>query len=293
MEEIVPGIFVETSYSPYNLGLITINDATIAVDLPPRPSHAREWLAKARNVVGPVRYVVLTNASPERQVGAAICNAPIIAAEATLETLAAQDDRAWRELLHTVAKHYPDEVDDIMALNPHHVTIAFNQNFMMHHHTLPLKFETVSGAEPGSLWLTVPEHNLLFAGDTVAVDEPPPLERTINSKAWLNALGYLTKRSKIYHVVPGRGKAPILRGEIEQQREFLRIMRRTARTLARRQHLDINYTQPARDLGQTFFNRSGQKAVVRIKQGLERFVSEILVMEQQPPAVDMETDQAI
>jgi len=146
---------------------------------------------------------------------------------------------------------------------------------MMHHRTPPLTLETVEGAEPGSLWLTVPGHHLLFAGDTVAVDEPPPLERTADSKAWLNSLGHLAKRSKIYQIVPGRGKAPILRGDVEQQREFLRVMRRTARTLAHKRQNNVNYTQPAQDLGQIFFNQSGQKAVKRIRHGLERLVLEI------------------
>jgi glyoxylase-like metal-dependent hydrolase (beta-lactamase superfamily II) len=292
MEEIVPGIFVETAYPPYNLALIAIDDCAIAVDMPPCPSHAQEWRLHAQEVAGPIRYVVLTNASPERQVGAATCKIPIIATEDTLHAIAMQDDRAWRELLHTVAKNYPEEADAIMSLSSHRVTISFNKHFMMHHRTPPLKFETVVGAEPGSMWLTVPGHHLLFAGDTVALDEPPPLERIADSKAWLNALGHLVKRSKIYQIVPGRGKAPILRGEVEQQREFIRIMRRTARLLARKKHMEINYTQPARDLGQTFFNRSGQKAVARIKQGLERFVNEVLVMEQSLETVDVEQDVA-
>ena len=43
MQEIAPGIFVESAYPPYNLGLIVTERGPIVIDMPPRPSYAWAW----------------------------------------------------------------------------------------------------------------------------------------------------------------------------------------------------------------------------------------------------------
>ena len=53
----------------------------------------------------------------------------------------------------------------------------------------------------------------------------------------------------------------------------MRVMRRTARSLAGNNNFRL--IQWAQDLGQTFYNAQGQKAVRRIRIGLEHLVAEI------------------
>jgi len=288
MRKIAPNIFVETRFPPYNLGLITSDGYAIAIDMPPRPSHAQRWCDKIQATIGPIRYLVLTDGSPERQIGAALCRRPLITTETILRQLNAYEDRVWRDLVHSVATQYADEASTIHALTPYRTALAFQGHLQLHTHTALLQFETTVGTAPGALWLTIPERHLLFAGDSVSVDALPPLTNITASKAWLKALDQLIQRNHIHHVVPGRGKAPILRGEIEQQREFLQVLRRTAYTLARHRQANISCATAAQDLGQTFFNQMGQKAVKRIKQGLIHFVAEI--QEAQRLAEDMERD---
>ncbi len=275
MKEIAPNIWVEYKYPPYNLVLIGVDKGAVVVDLPPRPSHTQQWLEEAKAKTGTIKYIVLTNASPERQVAAALCDIPIIAAEATLRAIAGRDERAWRELMQKVTAPYPEEAETLPDLSPHRVTLSFNRSFMMHATTPPMAFETVAGAKPGSLWLTIPEQHLLFAGDTVIVEEPPCLAGVTDINAWRHTLKQLSNRRKIHEIVPGRGTAPILRGDIEQQREFLRVLSQTAQTLADIPREAINFTEPAQDLGQAFFNPAGQKAVKRIRHELECLVEKI------------------
>jgi len=286
MQEIAPGIYVESNYPPYNLGLITTEDGPIVVDIPPRPSHAWAWRHQVEEIAGSPRYAVITDGSPERQIAAALWNVPIIAAAETLRTITAYDERGWRDRLHAFVALYPTEAEVMAKVKPHRPTIAFDEQFMLYS-TPSLYFETVHGAALGSLWLTIPERNLLFAGDTVVVNEPPPLAHTSDSKAWLNTLTVLSHRATVRQIVPGRGPALILRQRIEPQREFLRVMRRTARTLAHRGQDGLRITQSAEDLGQVFFNALGQKAVRSIRSGLERLIEEILAV--QVPPSDEET----
>lgn len=273
MQEIVPGIFVESAYPPYNLGLIVTDHGSIVIDIPPRPSHAWAWQQQVEEIAGKPRYAVLTDASLERQIAASLWNTPIIAGEVMLRALTAYDERGWREMLQVYVAQHPEEADDVIRLRPHLPTLACDKHFMLHYRTPPLEFESVAGGAPGSLWVIIPEYSLFFAGDTIIVDEPVLLERTPDSKAWLNTLSNLARRTTVRHIVPGRGKAPIQHNDIETQREFIRVMRRTARTLAG--HNNFRLIQCAQDLGQTFFNAQGQKAVKRIRSGLEYLVAEI------------------
>lgn len=288
MQEIAPGIYVESNYPPYNLALITTDRGPIVVDIPPRPSHAWAWQHQVEEIAGTPRYAVITDASPERQVAAALWDVPIIASAATLRTIATYDERSWRDVIQPFVALYPAEAGEIAAVKPHRPTLAFDGRFLLHDRTPPIEFEVVSGSATGCLWLTIPEHNLLFAGDTVVVNEPAPLTYTPDSKAWLNTLGTLAHRATIRRIVPGRGKAIIYRQEIEPLREFLRVMRRTARTLVHRSQNGLRLSQSAQDLGQVFFNSQGQNAVRRIKTGLERLIEEILEAQVPPPDVEGE-----
>lgn len=273
MQEIAPGIFIESNYPPYNLGLIVTDHGPIVIDIPPRPSHAWAWQQQVAEIAGAPHYTVLTDASLERQIAAALWPTPIIAAEAMQQALAAYDDRSWREMLQAYVAQHPEEAEDVIRLRPHLPTLGCNKHFLLYYRAPPLEFEVIAGGAPGSLWLIAPDHNLLFAGDTIITEEPALLERTPDSKAWLNTLSTLARRATIRQIVPGRGKAPIPHSDIEAQREFMRVMRRTARTLANSNA--VRLAQCAQDLGQTFYNAKGQKAVKRIKAGLEHLIAEI------------------
>jgi glyoxylase-like metal-dependent hydrolase (beta-lactamase superfamily II) len=276
MKEIAPGIFVESSYPPYNLVLIATSQGGIAVDLPPNPVHALNWLEQARATVSPLRYVVMTDAKRERQLATASCTLPIIATTATLQAMAIySEERARREFTEALALHYPEEVAGLDRLLPHKPAIAFDDSFTFHAEGRTVRFESIKSAAPGSLWLLVTDQGLLIAGDTVVHDTVPSLAFTANSKAWLDTLATLSHRHAVKAIVPGRGGPMITNGDIEPQREFMRVMRRAARTLLRKGANGLSLAQTAQELGQTFFNRQGQKAVKEIRAGLEHLIEEL------------------
>ncbi len=288
MQEIVPGIFVETTYPPYNLALISLDEGALLVNAPPRPSHAEAWLIQAQEHAHPLRYLVLTDAAPERLIGAAACDMPIIAGETTLRILARKTDREWHELTQAMAHRYPDEAAAINNLKQPQVTLACDEALTLYHRTPPLRFVELPGTTPGAIAIKVEEHQVLFTGDVVTIDAPLPLEYAVDSKAWLNLLGDLAFDTDIQRIAPGRGQAVILRGEIEQVREFLRVMRRISRTLERSAE-EIGYKKHAQDLGQAFYNRGGQQAVKWIQRGLKRLVEEIILSQAREEAESEES----
>lgn len=274
MQEIAPGVLVETGYPPYNVALIAGDHAAVAIDWPVCPSQAQQWRRTAEAAVGPLHYVILTDAGPERQVAAAQSGLPLIGSEATQRAFAEHDERTWHELLQEVGKQYMEEASSLYKLALPHVTLTFDRTLWLYRYSAALCLESVAGVAPGALWIALPERRLLFAGDSVTVSEPPPLTSVPDFKAWLEALIQLENRPQVYQIVPGRGAAPVLKGELEQQREFLHTLRHTALRLSHAKGGGHSYTQPAQDLGQMFFNQAGQKATQRIRRGLERLVAE-------------------
>jgi len=276
LKEITPGIFVESAFPPYNLVLIETDNAVVVVDIPPHPADAMNWLEQVRAHAGHVDFLVLTDASPERQMAAMLWDVPIIASEVTYQAMALYDDeRSRRDLLQRFMVRYPEASQFTAQFKPRKPTIAFNTRFLLHNRTPPIQFEVVDGAAPGSLWLILPDLGLLIAGDTVIVDDVPPFENIADSKAWLDTLASLSRRHAITKIVTGRGSAPVQRGEIELQREFLRVMRRTARRVDHGSNRSGSVNEIAQDLGQVFFNSRGQRAVKRIKLGIEKLVAEL------------------
>jgi glyoxylase-like metal-dependent hydrolase (beta-lactamase superfamily II) len=289
MEEVAPGIFIESGYPPYNLGLIDLDDGALVVDIPPRSSHAQAWLEQVQAAVGTVRYVVLTDAQIERLVAAALWNIPVIASEAALRTVAKFEERDWRDLLQATEERYPEDADLLDDVKPNPPKFAFSRRFKFHRTTPPFVFEGVAGAAPGSITLFVPEHKLLFAGDTVSISEPPPMHLAPDFDAWLASLEALAERTDVRHIVPGRGDAPVLRGELATQLEFMRVVQETAQALAEGSGSE-GVSKAARELGQAFFNQMGKQAVKRLQSGLEYLIQD-LRGDLMPPA-DKEEEEA-
>ena len=276
MKEIFPGIFLETAYPPYNLVLIDTVRGAVAVDIPPRPVHAVNWLEQARSALGSIRYAIMTDASPERQMATAFWDVPIIATEKTLRLMEAYDeDRERRAFVEDLTARYEDELSLVENVEPRKPTLAFDEELRLYTDGGYVSLSTIEGgAAPGSLWVFLRDQGVLITGDTVAIEEAPPLNLTPDSKAWLNTLGVLAHRRSVDHIIPGRGPAPMTREDIEPQRELLRVLRRSARKLVRGT-ADLSLAETAEQLGERFFSEQGQIAVKRLHTGLEHLVAEV------------------
>jgi glyoxylase-like metal-dependent hydrolase (beta-lactamase superfamily II) len=286
MEEIIPGIFIEDRYAPYNVGLVALDEGALVVDVPPHPENARQWLREVQQTAGAIRYLILTDAQLPRIIGASLWRVPIVASAATARYINALEEEGWKELVPQIQETYGDEADDLSDLMPRPVRIAGEHKLWLHRRTPALEVEAVNGAALGSLWLHIPDQNVLFVGDTVAFDTPPLLSQTPDSKAWLDTLSRLAHLKTVQRIVPGRGANVILRSELEVQREFMRVARRSARKLARKPAPGEGLSKEARELQQAFFPKikKSSPAMQRIREGLEHLVQEL----QQPEAAEEE-----
>ncbi|MBN1487516.1 MAG: hypothetical protein JW981_07735 [Anaerolineae bacterium] len=253
MQEIAPGVFVETSYTPYNLGLITTAKGTLAIDIPPHPADAKAWRAEAEATAGPIRYVILTNAIPQRLVAAAHWNIPLIAQEHTARLLSNKNDKAWGELLQVVGEQRPEDTGVFSTTKRHRVTIAFQQHLLLHHRSPAIELHAVSSISPGSLYINIPGENLMFAGDIVASGEVPVLAKDVDIDNWGKYLAELSDRRDLHYIIPGRGRAAIRPGEIEEQKEFFNVTQQSARHIIKQGSTESGIGQAAQELVKIFF----------------------------------------
>ncbi len=271
MQEIAPNTYLESRFPPYNLGAIVTEAGVIVVDAPPCPSHASAWMEELRDMWDEPRFLVLTDAQPERLVGAALCQVPIIAAKATADCLATFDEKTWPEMLHSVGQAFPDEVEALASLQTHRPTLAIHNTLRLHYTSPPLTFQLLHGSAVSSLMLYDPEHKVLFAGDTVVVGQPPDLQYTPDFGAWLKTLATLARQKDLKWIVPGRGPGPIPRGDLEVQQEFMRDLEHVAGRLARKSDISEGLAQATTDLQQAFYPHASRGSAIHktLRQDLE------------------------
>ena len=275
MQEIAPNTYMESRFLPYNVGVIVTERGVIAIDAPPRPSHAREWLAELADTWGRPRFLVLTDAQPERLVAAALWQVPLIAAPTTAQHIAALDEKTWPELWRHVGQAFPEELEALHTLLPRRPTLIAAATLHLHYTTSPLTFELLNGSAPGSLALFSSTHKVLFAGDTVITEQPPALLHTPDFEAWQKTLSALEKRKDLRWIVPGRGSAPIPRGDLEAQREYMRTLEHTAARLARKPDTGEGLSQVVNDLQQAFYPHAPRGSIIykTLRQGLEQLIA--------------------
>ncbi len=288
MQEIAPGIFVETQYAPYNLGVIALSDGTvIAVDAPPDSKRSQEWrkLVESRN--GPLRYLVLSDASEEKLVSAALWrDVPLIITAEAHAALEGLIEEGWRELVQRVKLRYLDSAQE--SLKPPVPMLIFNHKVQFHYREGPLLLSKGPGLILGDLTIFEEPSGVLFAGDAVAITEPSPALATADYRDWAAYLDELSGRAEVRRIIPGRGAAPIFRAELEQQRELMRILQQTARKLVQD---DSQLGARARDLGQIFFNRAGNQATKCLKQALEHLLAELTLPERDFISTEVESEE--
>ncbi|HIE39495.1 MAG TPA: MBL fold metallo-hydrolase [Anaerolineales bacterium] len=205
MEEIAPGVYVSSFYPGINVGLIVTDGGPIMVDSPPLPDDARAWRERAEEVAGgPIRYVVLTDHHPDRLIGAGWPGAPVVAGRGAFRRLREGGESLWRAVVEEWVRRRPgaEGLADARPVLPE-VIVAGRVSL---HGSVPVVVESVPGAAPGSVWVRLPEQEVLFAGDTVVVGAHPFLAEAPDTRAWLETLVDLRRPwFPARLIVPGRG----------------------------------------------------------------------------------------
>jgi glyoxylase-like metal-dependent hydrolase (beta-lactamase superfamily II) len=278
MREIAHTVYASTEYPGVNVGLIVLPEGAIAVDAPTLPQDARAWRQRIMETAGgPILYVVLTDAHPDRVLSAGLLEAPIVAARAAYERAFAYSDGFWRAVVEGWARRFPEAADDLVGVSGALPELMLDHRLTLHKGGMDVTVERIAGASPGSVRVCLPEQGVLFVGDTLVVDTHPFMDAVPDSKAWLNTLKSLRRaRFSKTTIVPGRG--PICdQSATRPLSEYIALVRRRVRSWRTAERMRVDKAAVVTELLPLFPVPDGEHDLVqrRIKTGLERVYEEL------------------
>jgi len=227
MEELAPGIFVDTNFIGVNVGAITTAKGLVAIDAPSFPRDARSWaLTLHRTHHFAVLTTLLTDFHGDRILNTRWLNAPITTHKLTAEKLLSYDKRFPSYILESLSQRHPDRGRELSNSPVERPTMSFDGKLTLYKGGKQIELTAVPGPTPSNIWVSIPETNILFVGDTLMVNTHPILTEG-NSAQWLESLDKLEALApKLLAIVPGRG--PVCDGSaIPPIRDYIRHMRET------------------------------------------------------------------
>ncbi|MDY6874739.1 MAG: MBL fold metallo-hydrolase [Chloroflexota bacterium] len=277
MEKIAPNVYVSTEYPGVNVGCILTPAGVVAVDAPTLPGDALAWRQQIEAAGGPVLYVVLTDAHPDRLLSAKLLEAPIVAARASYERASAYTDGFWRGVVDGWARCCPDAADDLAGTHIALPEILFTSSITLRKGGMDVTVGAIAGAAPGSAHIYLREPDILFIGDTLVAGTHPYLAAASNTKAWLKTLRTLRRaRFSKTTIVPGRGSL-CDQSATRPLSQYIVLARRRVRSLHTAGMARVDTATLVAELLPLFPVSEDERELVqrRIKAGLDRLYGEL------------------
>lgn len=205
MKKISKNVFYHTTAGGLNVGCIIGEDAVVCIDLPPDPAEARAWRAQiAEHSDKPIRAIVFTSSDRMNTESLAAVGAPTaVVHDAAFAPVVAPVEPALAQPLDVPATLPAQQALD----GSPRLTFSDSVSVVLgvkHVHFVDVTFQ--GGYSPDACFVTLRDSGILFAGDHVAVGQPPNLALG-NFERWLAVLAALKKNRTVTTVVPGRGPA--------------------------------------------------------------------------------------
>lgn len=206
LTEIAAGVLYENGYEGGNVGYINTDLGGLLVDVPPLPHQARDWQARASTLQPlPLYGLVNTDCHLERMLGNSVLNGlRTFGHESSARpiskyspTLLEQFVGRFRDLPPGIAA----EIEQTVLRPPE---ISVQDRLVLYTPGREVQILHLEGHTPGSLGVYLPQEQVLFAGDDIAVNEPPALAQA-NSQAWLETLDRI-QAMDVTTIVPASGQ---------------------------------------------------------------------------------------
>ena len=281
MDKLSPNVYVETGYRGSAVGAIITPIGVICVDTPLLPTDARHWRQQiAQLTKQPIVYLIYTDGHRDRVLGHQWLGGQPVAHEATWEKMRSYGDALRQQVVEFLSHHgAPEaatEISQHLQLGLPQLTVSDGGSLTLHTAKPFVTVRPVGGANPGSVWVELPDQGIVFAGDLVTLNTHPFMSES-NTAVWLERLTELRDPNHFASkVVPGRGNS-FKRTDSQKVTDYLTEMRAQVQQMltARRGKFD------AAELAPLFTDRfpipadEHERVQRRIKAGLEKVAEEI------------------
>jgi glyoxylase-like metal-dependent hydrolase (beta-lactamase superfamily II) len=281
MDKLSPHVYVETGYRGSTVGAIVTPCGVICIDTPLLPADARHWRQQIAQVTRlPIAYLIYTDGHRDRVLGHQWLGGQPVAHEATWEKMRSYGDTLRQQVVEFLAHHgapeAASEIAQYLQLGLPQLTVADHSTLTLHPAQPCVVVRPVGGANPGSVWVELPDQGVMFAGDLLTLNTHPSMSEA-NTRVWLERLAELRDPNySATQIVPGRG-AICHPGDTQTVTDYLSDMRTQMQAMltARRGRFD-----PA-ELAPHFIDRFAippgehERMQRRVKTGLERVAEEL------------------
>lgn len=277
MEQIAPGIYVETSYRAVNVGAIVTDEGLIVVDVPPFPVDARRWrLRLAQLNPSRILFVINTDGHRDRVMGNHWFEAPVIAHEAVGEKLRSYNSAFPQAFIDALVARDPQAAEDLAHVRVVVPEVTFSRKLTLYIGGRTIVLMHMPGPTSGSIWVMCPTEAVVFTGASVVCGVHPNLTEA-ETKAWLESLVELRRdRFRARMIVPGRG--PVTdKSATEPISNYLRQIRTRVRSLVQAGRPRSEVTSLVAEFLPLFpiSEETRDRTQRRLKTGLERVYEEI------------------
>jgi len=268
MRQIARKVFLEHKYPAVQLGAVAADGILLLVDSPIRSEDVRDWLSQLAQHGNP-RYLAVLDQHPDRVLGGRSLDLTTISQDITRAALS-----EWPDTFKGAAQPIGSEADRlkrITGVSRAVPELIFTQEMLIHLGGREVLFWHRPGPTHGSMWVVVPDAEVLFIGDTVTVSEPPYIGEA-DIEAWLNALDELRTAALDKYLQVASRDGLVDRDAVSQMARFLRkIPVRLSRMEAARVPMEAA-ASIARELLADFNVPSSRREMVklRLEAGLKR-----------------------
>lgn len=201
IQNIAPGVFVETAHLGSNNAIVSTTDGVVLVDAPHRPTDAVAWRATAEEF-GEVRYLIHTDHHIDHTMGNYYLPGLVVGQDRTREGL---------------VNHFPEPgyIDDLIRIidpegvplmaghKPRLPDITFTDEMDLYVGTTRLRLISLSGHTPNTIGVLLPDEGIFFSGDNVCSASLPSFQEAYVDE-WLRTLDRISELD-FDVLVPGHG----------------------------------------------------------------------------------------
>lgn len=204
MQPISSNVFIETDTPPITVGAVLTEVGWVIIDTPPIPAYANAWRQQLAQISDkPIQYLIATDAQRERILGNAWFEAPLIAQDTAAHHMLNLKETYLAQAANELSNN-DNELVAIASLGLILPQVAYSSALTLYAGEMEFSLLHRPGAMFGNSWVLLPSAKVLFAGDSLIVNQPPMLGEGI-SKAWINSLRELERDYADWTLIPGRG----------------------------------------------------------------------------------------
>jgi cyclase len=223
IEQVAPGLYIETRYVGGNVGAVVTDEGVVCVDAPMLPEEVLDWQAQIQSVAShPIVALIQTDYDQERVLGTSFFDVPLIAHDAIWDKMKVYSSEKF---LNQVGEVWQGE-EDAEDWHPRMPDITFSERLILYKGGRELHIIYGGGHSSATCMVHLPEESIIFAGDIVYCNRHPTMAQA-ETKQWLSVLNQLRKMS-IELIIPGHGSC-CDKESTQVLSEYIRDMRAVVR----------------------------------------------------------------